>query len=130
MSLRWLGAVAVAAIALSIVGYKQVNSESVAPNVQSKSPSVVLYADLGEAESPCGCGQIIRLIRGARDSGVAVREIAPGTNTAFEREHRVTVGPTVLFLDPSGHEVARHEGESPETIEALSAQLAALAKKP
>jgi hypothetical protein len=40
----------------------------------------------------------------------------------------VTVAPTVLFLDPDGRELARHEGEGPETVAAIRSGLDALAQ--
>lgn len=136
----WIAAVAVAAVAASIIVYKELGARpgsaaSAATTAsasgepaRARAGSVLLFADPGEAEESCGCGQIIRLVRGAGAHGATIREIAPGSDTALEREYRVTVAPTVLFLDSSGHVVARHEGEARETIEAIRGGLDALTK--
>ena len=88
-------------------------------------PSVVLVADLREADTECGCGRIIRRVRAARAHGVVVQEVAPDDAEAGRR-YGVTVVPTVVFLDPQGQVVARREGESSETMAAVSADLARL----
>lgn len=85
-------------------------------------PSVVLVADMREADTECGCGQIIRRVRAAKAHGVAVKEVAPDDG----RRYGVTVVPTVVFLDPQGQVVARREGESSETMAAVAADLARL----
>ena len=131
----WIAVVVVAAAATSIIVYKETRGRpssglvaSAAPTIPSEAArvatgSVLLFADAGEAESACGCGQIIRLVRGAGARGVAIREVAPGSDASLEREYRVTVAPTVLLLDSTGRVVARHEGEAPETIEAIRSAL-------
>lgn len=132
----WILGIVIAAAATAIIFYKETRGRpssgsvaSVAPASASGGPervaagSVLLFADPDEAESDCGCGQIIRLVRGAGARGVAVREVAPGSDASSERDYRVTVAPTVLFLDSKGHVVARHEGEAPETIEAIRSGL-------
>lgn len=86
-------------------------------------PAVVLVADLREAESECGCGQIIRRVRAAKAQGVTVEEVAPGE---LAGRYGVTVVPTVVFLDAAGQIVARHVGESPEILAAISGDLARL----
>ena len=137
----WIAAIVVAVAAAAIIFYKETRSRpssgpvsSVAPGASSArgaeraaAGSVLLVADPDEAGSACGCGQIIRLVRGAGARGVAVREVAPGSNVSLEREYRVTVAPTVLCLDSTGHVVARHQGEGPETIEAIRSGLDRLA---
>ena len=137
----WIAAIVVAVAAAAIIFYKETRNRPSAGPVSSVAPvasasggaeraavgSVVLVADPGEAGDACGCGQIIRLVRDAGARGVAVREVAPGSNVSLEREYGVTVAPTVLFLDSTGNVVARHEGEEPETIEAIRAGLDRLA---
>ena len=88
--------------------------------------SVVLVADLGEADADCPCGEIIRAVRAAKARGVAVREVAP-TDTAVAKQYGVTVAPTVLILDGAGNVVERHEGESSETVAAIKTSLKRLA---
>jgi len=136
----WIAALSVAALAAGVVAYKELGTPSKlvrrAPTTsvgagaaRTGAGSVLLFADPSEAQSSCGCGQIIRLVREAVAHGVAVREVAPGADAALEREHRVTVVPTVLFLDAGGRVVARYEGETHETIAALRAGLDGLKAK-
>ena len=47
----------------------------------------------------------------------------PGSATEATRQYHVTVEPTVLVLDASGRVVARHEGEAPDTIQAIRSSL-------
>ncbi len=136
-----VAAIAVAALAAGVIAYKELGARtgsaaSTAPAVRAPGSlaragagSVLLCADPGEAGSSCGCGEIIRLVRAARERGVAIREIAPVSDAALERAYRVTVAPTVLFLDSSGGVVARHEGEAQETIESIRAGLDGLTKR-
>lgn len=89
------------------------------------APSVVMVADPREAEMECPCGEIIRRVRAAKAHGVAVDEFAPD-NADAARRYGVTIVPTVVFLDPGGKVVARHEGESTEILAAITAGLARL----
>ena len=84
-------------------------------------------ADLREADDDCPCGEIIRLVRGAKARGVTVREVAP-SDAAVTKQYEVTLAPTVLVLDGSGKVVERHEGESSDTVAAIKAALDRLAK--
>lgn len=131
----WIAVAVAASIAGGIVAYKELRPRRPAPPgvggrvgaPASGSPtgaaSVLLFADPAEAESPCGCGRIIRLVRAAATRGVAVREVAPGSEPALERAYRVTVVPSVLVLDSGGRVAARHEGENSGTIGAIRADL-------
>lgn len=126
MNRKWLGVVAVLVAAAGIIAYKQISTPKVTGvhgGDRSVRPAVVLFADPREAESACGCGQIIRLVRAAAERGVPVREVAPDDDAEMTRAHRVTVNPTVFFLDESGRVVARHEGEGSDVIEAIRAGL-------
>lgn len=137
----WIAAVVVALAAAVIIFYKETRAHpssgalpGVAPGASSPAQaepvaagSVLLIADPDEAGDACGCGQIIRLVRDAGTRGVAVRELAPGSDVSLERQYGVTVSPTVLFLDSTGHVVARHEGEGSETIAAIRSDLDRLA---
>jgi hypothetical protein len=131
-----------AGAAAAIILYKETKGRPSGSSVASPAPaagvvggpsrvaagSVLLFADPDEAGSACGCGQIIRLVRDAGARGVAIREISPGSDAGLEREYRVTVAPTLLFLDSTGHVNVRHEGEAPETIEAIRSGLDRLAE--
>jgi hypothetical protein len=88
---------------------------------------VLLVADLEEAGTDDPCAEIIRLVRAAGQRGVRVREIPSGETDPVIRKYRVTVEPTVLVLDSSGGVLARHEGESRQTIAAIRSDLDRLA---
>ena len=88
-------------------------------------PSVILVADMREADTECGCGQIIRRVQAAKAHGIDVKVVAPDDAEAGRR-YGVTVVPTVVFLDSQGQVVARREGESSETLAAVTADLARL----
>ncbi len=119
---RRLGLAAVLAAAIAVVAYKAVvkRGEARAPT-SVHGPAVVLVADVREAESDCGCGEIIRRVRAARARGVSVQELAP--DDPATRRYGVTVAPTVVFLGKTGEVLSRREGEGPEVISAISAEL-------
>ncbi len=119
---RRLGLAAVLAAAVAVVAYKAVvkRGEAGTPPT-SREPAVVLVADLREADTDCGCGEIIRRVRAAKARGVSVQELAP--DDPATRGYGVTVAPTVVFLGKTGEVVARREGEGPEAISAVSADL-------
>ena len=118
-----IGLLVIAAAVAGVVGYKLVTKQNepaaTAPAVNAR---ILLYADLGEADSECGCGEIIRAVRDASRHGVPTRE----NDDALGRELEVTVSPTVVILDAKGHEQARYEGESDATIARLLDSLAKL----
>lgn len=93
----------------------------------ARSPSaartVPLFADPGEAGTTCVCGRIFEVARAARARGVNVREIDPDREQSVARKYRVTVAPTLLVLDGTGCEVARHEGESGDVLTAIQTDL-------
>ena len=86
----------------------------------SQIPTVMLFADPREADSSCGCAEVIRLARGAGErEGVVFAEYDPRVAGTEAERHHVRVSPTVLVLDADGHESARFEGESPAVIAKL-----------
>ncbi len=133
-----IGLAVVVAAALGIVAMKA-RSGSSAPGASpapvagavrpasgaAAGPAVVMIADPREADMQCPCGEIIRRVRAAKASGIAVDEFAPDDADAARR-YGVTIVPTVVFLDPGGKVVARHEGESSEILAAITAGLAKL----
>jgi hypothetical protein len=135
---RWVGALAVVAIAVSIVVLNPRRPGTPSPDPSGStaqenpgasaraSLSLLLIADLAEAGESCGCGEIIRMVRGAAGHGLAVREVAPGAEPDLEKRYRVTVAPTLLWLDSAGREVLRHEGESPAVVDSICADLGRL----
>lgn len=87
-------------------------------------PSVLLFAELAEAnESEDACAVIIRTVRSARDRGITVTEYDSGVAPEVRKRHRVVVEPTVILLDASGREIARHVGEDATTIAAIRADI-------
>ena len=121
-----LGVVLVAvAVIVTVKAISRSTASATAVTANVNRPSVVLVADAREADSDCGCGQIIRRVRAAKAQGVAVEEVAPDDVDAVRR-YGVTVVPTVLLLDADGRVVARREGESTETLTAVSRDLTRL----
>lgn len=141
MKPKWSGIAAVAAIAIAIVAYKSNRSPTheapkaepaAAAPVVSSTPaaaSVVLVADLGEANDPCVCGKIIRSVRAVAAKGIATKEIDPEESPEAAATYKARVAPAVLILDGSGNEIRRFEGESKETLAALQAELDRLPAK-
>lgn len=92
--------------------------------------TVLLFADLGEADSSCGCGDIIRAVREAHSRGWALQELEPGSQDPRVARFRLATSPTVVLLDPNGLETARFEGEGDHTLADLQARLHTLVGKP
>lgn len=139
MKRPWLGLLVLAVLVGGVLVAKQMRSTPTAPVVSDAQPAddvqpartqVLLFADPREAEASCGCGQIFQLVRAASTRGVNTREINPAKDRDLVQRYRVTVEPTVLFVDSDGSELSRREGESSEVITALQAQLDELAGDP
>ena len=97
------------------------------PALAPVATQVLLFADPREAESSCGCGQIIRMVREADVPGVvAVQEFDPQRESEAVRVHAVRVAPTVIIARGDGIEQTRFEGESPDVIAGLRVALASL----
>lgn len=136
MKRAWIGVLVIAALVAGVLLAKSPKPASLpaaaasrtAAATQSKAqPQVILFADPAEAEASCGCGEIFRAIRAASTRGVRTREVDPEREREAIRQYRVTVEPTVIFVDAAGDEVSRREGETGETIAALQADLDRLA---
>jgi hypothetical protein len=115
----WLGIGVLTLLVGGIVAYKALVRSGATPAHTAPTPRVLLFADLREADDECPCGAIIRAVRASAARGIATRE----NDEALARAHRVTVEPTVLFVDPSGREISRYEGESAESLQRLRAAL-------
>lgn len=121
--MKWLAIALIAAAAVGIIAYKTIGgSDGASANANGSAPRVLLFANLDEADDDCPCGEIIRGVRGVAAKGIPTRE----NDEALSREHKVTVEPTVIILDTSGHEQARFEGESKSTRDKLLAELSKL----
>lgn len=138
MKSKLIGISAVVAIAVAVVVYKRTSSQDVgrAPSTASAAnasatSSVVLVANLAEADDPCVCGKIIRSVRAVGSKGIPVKEIDPEASPELASTYKVLVSPAVLVLDESGREVRRFEGESKDTLAAIQTELDRLpTKKP
>jgi hypothetical protein len=131
---NWLAVAVVGAIALGLIAYKSMRTpapELVPSPASVAAPVVVLIADPAEAESSCGCGDVIRSVRAAAAKGVPTREVAPGADPGLEKRYDVKVSPTVLFLASDGAVRARHEGEDADTVASIRQDLdRAVAERP
>ncbi|UCF69046.1 MAG: hypothetical protein JSV80_07120 [Acidobacteriota bacterium] len=88
---------------------------------------VLLFADPREADSPCGCGEMIRMVRAAGErQGIVVEEFDPAREEEQVERHQVRVSPTVIISGPEGEEQARFEGESADAVARLKRALEAL----
>lgn len=122
MKTKAIGLLVILAAVGGVVAYKvatKSDDRAAASPAIAGSPRVLLFADLSEADEDCGCGKIIRAVRDVAAKGVATRE----NDDALGRMYKVTTNPTVVILDGQGHEQARYEGESKDTIAKLSADL-------
>ena len=130
----WLSVVVLALIgSLEAFGCNasSAGAEAQPPSAKAAT-SVLLLANMAEADASCGCGEIIRLVRAAARDGVRTREVdARNKDEAAKvvQKYRVTVQPTVLLLDEAGRDVKRFEGESNDTIRALMHELSKLVKR-
>ena len=126
MRTRWIGILVVLLAAVGVIAIKQWPGAGEPRSVAVERPSVLLVADLHEADDPrnrCACAEIIRAVREANKRGVRVRELMPNGDPDLIRRYRVLTAPTVLILADSGKELGRFEGESSATLEAVRARL-------
>jgi len=122
---RWIGIAVIVVAAAAVLVYKSVSRPDPTPGPPApagRAPRVLLFADLREAGDQCACGEMIRAVRETAARGVSTRENDDGLG----RAHHVTVEPTVVILDPDGHEQARFEGEAGATVDSLRAALGRL----
>ena len=122
MKAKWIGLIAVAAIAVVIVATKA-RVEQQTPTCAAP-PRVLLVADLSEAdEEGDACAQIIQAVRAVRKRGVSVQEFNPDSKSPLIARYRVLTIPTVVILDEKGEVVSRYEGEDRQTLSALRSGL-------
>ena len=132
MKKNWLAVTTVAVIALAIVAYKQwVQAPTPVRNTTARiaksgtSLSLLLVADPTEADESDGCGQIIRMVRTAGARGIPLRELAPHADPVTTSRYRIVVSPTDLVM-ADGKVLKRYEGESPETVGSIRAEMGVL----
>ena len=102
-----------------------------AGNTKTTATSVLLLANLREADEACRCGDIIRAVRAAAARGVKTREVDTFNRdeaAKVSQKYRVLVSPTVLFLDGAGKEVSRLQGESEKTLADVKTALSKMAR--
>lgn len=128
MKIRWLGVVMVLLAVLGVLVTKQrTHRVSQAPAASVERPSVLLVADLREADQTGdACAEIIRAVREANKRGIRVQELMPGSSSELVRRYRILTVPTVIVLSDDGGELARFEGENQQTVVAVRTRLAAL----
>ncbi len=125
MKTKLIGLLVIAAAVAGVVVYKvaaKPKAPVAAATANGKVPRVLLFADMGEADEDCGCGQIIRSVREVAAHGVVTRE----NDDDLGKRYKVTTSPTVVILDGEGLEQSRYEGESKTTIAKLRDDLAKL----
>jgi hypothetical protein len=114
-----------------VIAYKQVrsgNSPARSALDSGVAPRVILVADLSEAEEKCACGEIIRAVRAAQKRGIPTLEFTPDSKSELLKRYRVLSAPTVVFLDATGKETSRYEGEDEKTVEAIRSYLKRIAE--
>ena len=117
-------------VAAGLIVVKRRVKESDAVAHVSPDPTVILVADLSEANEPHdNCAEIIRAVREAETAGIRVSELMPGQASSLLREHQIVVAPTVLILGKDGRELNRFEGEQTSTVIAIRNRLQELRSK-
>lgn len=89
----------------------------------AKGTSVVLFADLREADEVPGCGELIQAVRAARSRGIPTIEL--DSSRQAPSRFNLRVAPTVVVLD-SGKEIHRFEGEEKAVIAEVRSTLESL----
>lgn len=127
MKVRWLGVGVVVALVVCTLVLKSRIRKNPASETLNGTPTVILVADLREADDPNDrCADIIRAVREASKRGVHVAELPANSHSDLLRRYRVLTVPTVLLLDGSGKEIDRFEGEDSTTVKSVQMRLAAL----
>jgi hypothetical protein len=127
MRVRWLGVGLVVVLVVCTLLLKSRTRHNATSETVNGSPAVILVADLREADDPHDrCAEIIRAVREASKRGIKVAELPPDSNSDLLRRYHVLTVPTVLFLDASGKEIGRFEGEDSTTVKAVQTRLSAL----
>lgn len=102
------------------------NSHDSIQRQAARRSTVVLFADLREADEIPGCGEIIKAVRAAATRGIPTRELDANHDATKASEYKLLVAPSVVILDANGEEIGRFEGESRETIASLTRAIGSL----
>lgn len=119
MKNSWGGILVVIALVGGVLAAKALSPRNASDpmiGVANERPQVLLFANPKEADASCGCGEIFRAVREVSTKGVRTREVDPGRELDLVRQYRVTVEPTVIFVDQAGRELGRREGEAGDTL--------------
>lgn len=99
------------------------------PDKAHADNKVLLFADPREADSSCGCAEVISVARSAADiPGVVFQEYDLNNSQEETRKYSVRISPTVIFLNKDNTEKARFEGESSGVIKDLRQTVSSLNK--
>lgn len=129
MKVRWPGVALVLVLVSGVLLLKNRTRHDVPAATPKGIPSIILVADPSEAnDSDDGCAVMFRAVRQAAKRGVAVAEVAPNSDPDLLRRYHILTVPTALFLDKSGREIARFEGEDVATVKGVENRLAALSE--
>lgn len=119
-----LAGIAVLLAAAGLIVWRTTRAPIAPPQHFSQQPGrparVVLFADLQEADEIPGCGQIIKAVRDAARRGIATRELDARHDAETARGYKLLVAPSVIIFDTTGKESRRFEGESADTIAAIT----------
>lgn len=129
MKSRLIWGLVVLALAGGLVAWREAHRNRATALLPSPTdaPRIVLFVDLSELGEEQGCGAIISAVRDAKKRGVATEEVDTRDPGDRAKRYRLLVAPALVMLDGSGREVKRFEGESPDTVRAIRAELDRLA---
>ncbi|MEW6144151.1 MAG: hypothetical protein AB1598_03925 [Thermodesulfobacteriota bacterium] len=97
------------------------------PDKAHADNKILLFADPREADSSCGCAEVISVARSAAGvPGVAYAEFDINNSREEARKYSVRISPTVIFLNKDNTEKARFEGESSSVIKELRGTVGSL----
>ncbi|MAZ48972.1 MAG: hypothetical protein CME65_10430 [Halobacteriovoraceae bacterium] len=101
-----------------------------AEETKSKITKVMLFADPREAETSCGCAEIIRLARESKNGqNVTFEEVDIRKISDKYKKYKVMVSPTVIFLGKNDSIINRFQGEGSGVIKKLRHAIKKIVKK-
>jgi hypothetical protein len=95
-----------------------------------KVTKVMLFADPREAETSCGCAEIIRLARESKNGkNVSFEEVDIRKISDKYKKYKIMVSPTVIFLGQNDSVINRFQGEGSGVIKKLRHAIKQIVKK-